>query len=342
MSPTLRSSAVLGAAISLATAPMATQALAWGHTGHLEIGWIANSLLPASLPAFLHDPLVIENAGELDAEPDVSKTAGTIHDHERDNGHFVDIDDNGLTAGVPFSPLLTDRESYDTALRAHGSDQYGTGYLAYNIVDGWQQLRKDFAYYRTDIVGLQTATNLQDSLYFANQLQLRIALIKRDLGYWSHFVSDGSQPMHVSVHYNGWGKYPNPQGYTTKPIHAPFEGTFVKNFVPLDLIVSKVAPYHDCACAIEQRVPQYLLQTLSTVVTTYAIEKEYNNAYATSEPDEVNFVASRLAAGAAELRDEIVDAWNSSLTISVGYPLIAVSDVLSGKVHLTRDSYAAD
>ncbi len=30
--------------------------------------------------------------------------------------------------------------------------------------------------------------------------------------------------MHVSVHCNGWGPHPNPDGYTTAPIHAAFEG----------------------------------------------------------------------------------------------------------------------
>ena len=35
--------------------------------------------------------------------------------------------------------------------------------------------------------------------------------------------------MHVSVHFNGWGDYPNQQGYTTsKKLHAYFEGAFVR------------------------------------------------------------------------------------------------------------------
>lgn len=340
--PTSRS-LLLGASILAGAGVAGDRAFAWGHTGHLEITWLATAALPAALPSFLHDPATIEQLGELGAEPDVSKTAGTIHDHERDSGHFVDLDDNGRAGGiVPLAPLLKDRESYDTALRAGGSTQYATGYLPYNIVDGWQQLRKDFAYWRTDTVGLKSAANAEDAIYFANQLAIRKQLIIRDLGTWSHFVADGSQPMHVSIHYNGWGNYPNPEGYTTRPIHSPFEGSFVKNDVNILQIVARMQPYHDCGCAIETRVPQYLLQTLAAVGPTYAIEKEYGNAYGSPEPDEVSFVAGRLAAGASELRDEIVDAWTSSATISVGYPLIAVADVLSGKIHLTRTSYAGD
>lgn len=56
----------------------------------------------------------------------------------------------------------------------------------------------------------------------------------------------------------------------------------------------------------------------------------------------VQFAAQQLAAGAAELRDEILDAWTSSETIGVGYSVIAVRDIGSGKVPLTRTSFAAD
>lgn len=38
-------------------------------------------------------------------------------------------------------------------------------------------------------------------------------------------MGDASQPMHVSVHFNGWGNCPNPNGHTdSKKIHFYFEG----------------------------------------------------------------------------------------------------------------------
>ena len=36
------------------------------------------------------------------------------------------------------------------ALRAAGTDEYRAGYLPYAIIDGWQQLVMDFAYWRAD------------------------------------------------------------------------------------------------------------------------------------------------------------------------------------------------
>jgi hypothetical protein len=53
---------------------------------------------------------------------------------------------------VPLSPLPATQEVYDTALRVHGSNEYDAGYLPYSIVDGWEQLQKDFAYWRIDVL----------------------------------------------------------------------------------------------------------------------------------------------------------------------------------------------
>jgi hypothetical protein len=43
---------------------------------------------------------------------------------------------------------------------------------------------------------------------FARDRQIREMLTIRDLGVWTHYVGDASQPLHISIHYNGWGNYP--------------------------------------------------------------------------------------------------------------------------------------
>jgi hypothetical protein len=45
---------------------------------------------------------------------------------------------------------------------------------------------------------------------------------------------------------------------------------------------------------------------------------------------------------AATLRDIIVDAWQDSATTPVGYPMVSVRDIESGKVRATRDLFGAD
>ena len=50
----------------------------------------------------------------------------------------------------------------------------------------------------------------------------------------------------------------------------------------------------------------------------------------------------RLAAGASELRDMIINAWRSSGTSQVGYPAVKVTDVVSGAVDPWDALYGAD
>ncbi|MGI4807247.1 MAG: hypothetical protein ACRYF2_03955 [Janthinobacterium lividum] len=359
MTTTIRGLALLALAAST-TALSTGQAFAWGHTGHVGISTLAIQNLPSDLPAFVRGASPAQFIGELGAEADESKTTGvllnatgtstsrTVHDAERDNGHFIDLDDNGFALGgsVSISALPATREAFDTAERAAmspgGQDQYTVGYLPYQMLDGFQQVRKDFGMWRAMQAGLATATTPSDVAYFRYQISVRQQLTLRDIGYWSHFVADGSQPMHVSVHYNGWGNYPNPNGYTTAGIHSPFEGSFVRTFI--DFTKLTIRPYMSRNTTTnEQRVPAYLLETLSALVPVYDAElKSGHDGYKTNQPLENAVVTQQLALGAAELRDEIVDAWNQSLNVTVGFPLVRVDDAVAGRVKITPATFGSD
>ena len=54
------------------------------------------------------------------------------------------------------------------------------------------------------------------------------------------------------------------------------------------------------------------------------------------------FATARLATGAQFIRDMIVDAWLASATGMVGYPMVNVRDIESGKMRATRDLFGAD
>jgi hypothetical protein len=367
----------LPAAVAASMLAASHHAFGWGHTGHVLIGEVAAAHLPADIPAFLREADGIFFVGEVAAEPDISKGSGDagtpmtdVHDAERDPGHFINMDDNGFVMPAPAFPeveplniknLLTPgetRRDFDTLLRQNGGamgvTQY-SGYLPFNMVDNWEQIRKDFAYVRAFTAAIaNTATAAADRDYFRRELRIRQALTLRDIGVWAHFMGDASQPMHVSIHYNGWGIGPNPNVYTLAQIHAPFEGYFVKHFVNGSDMAARVGPYVSCEtvthlahCAgIEPRVRAYLQQTLSQVVPLYDLTKRLggDNPWKTATPtaEQKAFVVSRLAAAAEEMRDEIVDAWHSSDTIGVGYPAVAVSDIESGKVVWTAKGFAAD
>jgi hypothetical protein len=316
---------------------LAGSAQAWGTRGHEWISGLAIERLPAEVPAFLRTAAVAEDVAILAREPDRWRQSGPEHDGERDAGHYVHLDDQGLVLGVlPLSTLPDSREAFDTALRARGADQYQAGYLPYAIVDGWQQLVKDFAYWRADQAGARSAADSADRAWFAADLARRERLTVRDLGIWSHYVGDASNPMHVSTHYMGWGEAPNPRGYSTdKGLHWRFEALFLRANLTRDQIGPGLKPYRDCACSIQARTAAYLTASQALVVPLYDLEAQGGFADKMT-PASRDFALTRLAAGSNELRDMIVDAWRASAQATVSTPAIKVADIEAGKVVLTR------
>ncbi len=68
-----------------------------------------------------------------------------------------------------------------------------------------------------------------------------------------------------------------------------------------------------------------------TIIPFYELQKA--GAFQSGVARGVEFTTGRVAAGAAELRDEIILAWRASADGKVGYqPEITVPDVVSGKV----------
>jgi hypothetical protein len=312
----------------LALAP--AQAFAWGATGHREIGRLAVEALPPELPAFLRAPGVAIEIGEIAREPDRSKGAGTPHDADLDPGHFLNVDDQGKVRGGPsLVSLPPTRAAFDQALQVVGLDFGKVGYLPYNIEDGFQQLTRDFAYWRVETAALRTERDPANRAYLETDRQLREALLIRDLGYWAHFVGDGSQPMHVSVHYNGWGDYPNPKAFTQDKIHGPFEGAFIHNHVPPEQVRAAMRPYQSCLGGIAVCTASYLAATGTQVTPLYTLWGA--GGFADGDKRGQAFAAARVADGASELRDLIVDAWRASGDDTVGYkPAITVKAAEAG------------
>lgn len=330
-------------AVALFAAALAipAQAFAWGATGHRIIGTLGAEALPPELPDFLRAPGVAAEIGELAREPDRSKSAGREHDADRDPAHFLDLDDSGKVLGGPsLSAMPPTRADYETALRVAGADSWQAGYLYYSIVDGWQQLVKDFAYWRALSAAERHDGNPEHDGWFKADRERRERLIVRDLGIWAHYVGDGSQPLHVSVHFNGWGAYPNPNGYTTGKIHLPVEGAFVHDNIRLDDVRPVMRAPQVCACSIQAMTAGYLTATQAKVEPLYRLEKA--GAFQDGEPAGKAFAAAQLAAGASELRDLVVAAWRASENATVGWPETKVTDIEAGRIDPYEILYGID
>jgi hypothetical protein len=318
------------------------QALAWGATGHRLVGVAAAQALPAEVPAFLRRPQLAIDLGELSREPDRSKDAGKVHDHDRNPAHFVDVEDDGRILGGPtLDALPPTRAEYEAALRAAGTDQWKAGYLPYAIVDRVQQLAKDLAIWRALSAAERNPPWRAHRAWFAQDRRRREALILATLGDLGHYVGDGSQPLHVTAHYNGWGDYPNPRGYTNAKVHGPFESAFVHDHIRLPMIVARMTPLRAAQEEpLEAQVARYLRETHAQVEPFYVLEK--SGAFTGVDPRGAAFASERLAVGASQLRDLIVRAWRMSANAKVGWSPINVSDVEAGRVNPFQSLYGID
>jgi hypothetical protein len=321
--------------VSLAAMLVSQQALAWGPDGHRMIGELAVAHLPDDLPAFMHTPDAAFEVGYLSPEPDRERGAGPAFDAERSPGHFVDVGDDSTIGGIALSALPPTRPEFDTKLRAAGTDPYKMGYLPYSIAEGFELVVKDFAYWRVDQAGQKFVKTDAARTWYARDSALREVIVIHDIGLWSHFVGDGSQPMHASVHYDGWGDYPNPDGFTQAHVHIPFENQYVHDNVTRAAIEAAMPPAQPCTDAILVCTESYLAGTQAQVVPFYRLQKA--GAFDKPSPTGIDFAAHQVARGAAELRDLIAAAWLESVKQSVGYPPMTVSDIEAGKA----DPYAS-
>ena len=323
----------IAALVLAAAGGVALQADAWGNTGHRLIGVAAVRALPDEMPAFLRTPGASAEVGELSREPDRTKGGGQPHDRERDTAHFVDMMDDGriMTAqGLSIDALPRLKSEYDAALATAGIEVDDAGYLPYAIMDGYQQLVRDFATWRVLIAAERREADPGKRAWYREDRQRREALILRDMGYLGHYVGDGSQPHHTSIHYNGWSRdAQNPDGFTTsRQTHGAFEGDFTARVARLDAVeAAMTAPLLD-AFDLRARVPAYLKTTLAEVRPFYVLEKA--GGFGEGDARGAAFVTARLAAGASELRDLYVLAWRDSADDAIGWPAVKVAEVQAG------------
>ncbi len=323
---TLAASAV---AISIAGQIVASPAFAWGDTGHRLIGEAAMRALPKGLPAFLYTAQSAVDVGQYSREPDMWRKAGAVHDSDRDPAHLMELDDNGLSAaGTPLDAMPATRTLYEAAVRAHGGDPVTAGYSYYSIIDAYQQVCKDFAFLRVIALGEAKEKDKAKLAWLKNAERRRQDLTLRDIGILSHYVGDATQPMHMSIHYNGWGNYPNPNGYTTASIHWPLEAEYVRqNVTAKDLVLS--APV-SCTDKAEVCVAARLKADFTQVIPLYALEKA--GGFKTGDPRGKAFMAGRIAQGASDVRDMVGNAWMASTKTPVNFAGATYDDAKAGKI----------
>ena len=277
-----------------------TTAWPWGNEGHSAINRVAAEKLPADVPAFLR--LAADQLAYLGPEPDRWRAQSELAlKLSQEPDHFINLE---RVEGMTLPP---DRYSFYRELEVKRAITPGqpdsllpdnVGLQPYIAMEVFGRLVVAFREYRR-------ALRDHHDQRFAESNAIFYA------GWLGHYVGDAANPLHTTIHHNGWIG-PNPNGYTTaNTIHWKMEGTFVAanpqllHFADLVPATPRVLadPFHDYLA--------FLRSSHQYVEKVYQLEKA-GGFDGPGTPDSREFIRQRLAAGAQMLRDLWYTAWIQS------------------------------
>ncbi|MFY9557087.1 MAG: nuclease [Blastocatellia bacterium] len=275
------------------TSAVAPPAAAWGEDGHRFVNRVAAEHLPEQMPPFFRNSAA--RLTFLGPEPDRWRDTRELYKALTEvNGpdHFIDID-----KAEEFDAIPNDRYQYADWLRSKGKDPKDVGYLPYSILENFQKVQVLFRMWRDPQHSAERDQIEQNIVYYA--------------GVLGHYVADGSQPLHASIHYNGWTTSSNPDLYTREPLHGRFESEYVKaqikpeDFSGLVKTASRLQdPFAD--------IMKYLIDSYNHVPELYKLDKTARWEAGNRNPESKKFVTQRLAAGSQMLANLWYTAWLGS------------------------------
>jgi len=323
--------AVVVAAVAFLPASLCTPAQAWDAYGHRMITRAALDALPTELPAFLRDDAIkIEvafNSNEPDRLRNILEPAIT---HVNGPDHYLNIeklDQYGLTLRtLPslrydyLAALAVARDRHPDKVEPYRAERdpkranEWPGFLPWAMAENYGRLVSAF---RTLRVASAMAERVEGSADATKeQLAARDAEVERarrvivvQIGLLSHFVGDAAQPLHTTIHYNGWTRE-NPSGFTeSRKFHNYIDGGAI-SLHKIDLADLKAAdlPRHDIGLEVWPAIIAHIERGFDRVTPLYELQKsgELNKEAGKK------FLIERLCDGSAMLRDLIAAAWKAS------------------------------
>ena len=306
--------------VLLAAAGCATAAPAWSAHGHRVITLLALEHFEDAAPSWLLTREMRDRAAYQSNECDRWRgTPSPAITHENNPDHFLDVEHLWLMdMSLEELPVLrrdyikemvlaraddpdATPTTYDPARDEHKAYEY-PGFLPYEIMEHYEKLVASFTTARI-------IEALDDPSRNAQLAQARANAIYH-MGVLAHFVGDGSQPLHLTEHFNGWVG-DNPAGYTTdSAFHADIDGSAIERH---DISLADVRTADAKAPAIDPADPRpavlaYLGETFRLVEPLYAMEK----SGALEDEAGKAFLEERLAAGGAMLGALYRTAWETA------------------------------
>lgn len=288
---------LLLAVAALLVNPLGVQG--WGEQGHLISGRAAAMKLPVKMPLFFR--LAVNQLSYLNPEPDrwrarsesdldPALNAATAPDH------FIDME------WAPEAALnAPDRFGFIAEISKTEHKPNEVGFVPFRILELFQRLRVEFRLWRAE-----------KDLAKKRWIEQRII---NDAGILGHYVADGSNPHHTTIHHNGWVG-DNPKGYTAvtreRGIHGRFESEYVRTHMQLKDILPLLTGPARVLEKPRQEIWAYLRASHAKVEELYELDKREPFGEMTASLEHKRFTAERLAAGAQMLRDLWWTAWVTS------------------------------
>jgi hypothetical protein len=306
-------------------------ALAWDYEGHRLVSQLALASLPKDFPVFVSTPAAQERIAFLSGEPDRWRnTPDLALKHCNGPDHYIDLEELAPCGLKPetLPPLRYDFVAHLARERAAHPEKFPAidpaknsdhtrelvGLLPWTITEYYAKLKSEFSYLKT----FETAGGTPEEVANAQ------ANIIYTMGVMAHFVGDASQPLHTTLHFNGWAGA-NPQHYTTtNKFHGWIDGGYMfKANVEGDLAEMKKKLHPAQAVQLNGKpappdkffagVVDFLVEQNQLVAALYQLEKDGK----LSGEGEVGlqgkvFIEGQLVKGGQLLGDVWYSAWQQA------------------------------
>lgn len=277
----------------------ALPACGWGPTGHMVINRVAAEKTPAEMPAFLR--AASDRIAWLGPEPDRwrSATEAPLREAQAPD-HFINLESLHWLMYFP-----ADRYRYIQAIYEYRAQHPSAGvpqpeelgFQPYITIENFDRLKVAFREYRHAQAEHRSTANAEaNAIFYAAWL--------------GHYVADGSNPMHTSIHFMGWVG-PNPKGYTTaREVHGRMESAFVDANPEVTHFADLISRPRHLDHPFEDYLA-YLRESQSQIERCYALEK-LGGFDGRGTPESREFIRRQLGRGAQMLLNLWYTAWLDS------------------------------
>ena len=277
----------------------------WGPRGHITANREAVSAIPADGPLFLKNyaEWIAQTGPVPDSWRGVSEPYSKIFE---DPNHGWFKEQFSFMNTIPRNRYEFVLALYDEYLRIKSSDPERakltnvrwTGTMPYAAMENYDRMKAAMRQYR------QLAAAKQDTKFVEQDIAFY-------MGWLGHYTADGAQPLHDTIHHDGW-QGPNPKGYTTDPrVHGRLESSFVELIQLSEADLTPLVTKPQVLSDPFEAMLRHLDDASTHVEEVYVMDKA--GAFADAKNAEAAaLVKTQLAKAASLLRDLTYTAWVES------------------------------